>query len=263
MASRLQLREAMRLLVCVFLLGGCERDLVNELPDAALPDAPLDAAIYCPLHPSLPLAPGTHQLYLNTDGVSLTYGTSSSLANTTDLVPTTGADMPPFLMGQAGRDAFIAQIVSTTQNALAAYSIDIVTARPMTGAYYMVVLGGVPADIGSTNTAADFALPMACHPFPRDEVVLIYDHGSDPPYTPDVYAADLLNTVGALQGLGYTTAPADCMCIGNPGCGSLGLCTFGSNVPTSNLLNGTTLENCGYTPTEDEPALLAFTLGCR
>jgi len=258
LASPVLIGRAMRFaFVFVWLLAACERDLVHELPDA-----PADASDGCPA-PKQPLSGGQYLLYLNTEGVTLTKGNPDSATNTTDLISANSAVIPPFLNNQAGRDAFITSIATMAQDALAPYSIDVVTSRPVSRTYYMFVIGGDGAALaGCTGcySVTDFGCRQI---LPRNDVDLMFDLGTQNGPLP--YVNTMLSDLGSLAGLVASSDVGDCECRVDPGCTfTTTLCTFGSAAPTTNVTGGGgEAYNCGLTPTQDEPKIMAAALGCR
>ena len=270
-ASKLQRRRPMRTILLVGLLAtfGCHDNLV--LPDAGGADAiALDAAASCPAPPA-PLAPGRSKVYLNTEGVTLSkVGVSCSIddaqTNCTSLIAQDQTVVPPFLPGVATRQPYIDQIVTDAQGILAPYSIDIVTTRPATGSYQMVVLGGDAVSITGGCPGCSAISLFRCTPS-FNVVDLMFDGGTVLPQTEANYANTLVGDIGILSGLVASVEPGDCMCRFDTPCISdmavTTPCTFGSNEQTTVSTDGNgTPENCGRA-TEDEPALLEASLGCR
>jgi hypothetical protein len=255
----------MRYLVYLVMLVGCERDLVQELADAALIDAPTDAATHCSLTPAEPIAAGAHKIYLNTEGATLRTGCGDdATTNCTTLIQTDMTQVPAFLPGVAGRDTVIAQIVAGVEGVLAPYSVDIVTTRPATGPYQMIVLGGDPMAVTGGCTDCTATSVFSCQPL-GSVVDLVFDLGVTK--SVDQYAVQILEDIGILNGLVATNSDHDCVCRFDDMCSNFGandLCTFGTNVPTTMQTLGTppTPFNCGRA-TQDEPAILKTVLGCR
>lgn len=233
--------------VAVVLLVGCGDD------GGAVPvDAMVDAAGACPSK-SPPLAPGMHRVYLNFEGVTLTDAcASSSQGNCSNLVKTSPADIPPYMMGDPQRDQRIGFIVQTVQTAFAAYSLDIVTQRPTSGDYHMVVLGGDRVALGYPNTYG--VAPLACNGLTPNLVSLQFDVGQ----TGFPQASDIISDIAAFHGFGATDAANHCsnrfvsrdpqrVCVFG---------AFGTAVPTAATFN------CGRT-SQDESMLLQQALGCR
>jgi hypothetical protein len=246
--------------VFLLLLAACEHDLLKELPDAALPDAPgPDAALHCPTQTATPLPPGNHIVFLSTEGVTLIHASlNDATLNQTNLIQTTTVTVPPFLDGVPGRDAYIAQILQHARNILAPYSIDIVTTRPHTGDYHLFSLGGDPQTLLGTCTGCLSVTSSNCTAMPRS-VDLMFDVGYAGPTTD--YAYTFASDLGLILGLAGVDEHGDCMCRFASTCsGSLTTeCTFGTHATVTQMGSPNT---CGRT-TQDEPALLRDALGCR
>src|SRR5512142_1063573 len=127
----------MRSFLAAVLAAGCSSSH-HAAPDAA-PDADL---LHCPA-PVDPTAPGTHTVFVNFDGVTLTKGNcNDATTNCTSLVVQDQTVVPPWLDGNADRANDIAAIMTVARTAVAPYSIDLVTTRPASGDYKMIVVGG-------------------------------------------------------------------------------------------------------------------------
>jgi hypothetical protein len=140
-------------IVLVMACAGCGDDAAHpdalQLPDAAPADAPgPDAApdaptAACPNPSTDAGGGGTYTVYLNADGVTLTKSNcDNATTNCTHLIMQSQAVVPPFMNGAANRDSVIAEIAAHIEEVLLPYSIDVVTTRPASGPYYMIVLGG-------------------------------------------------------------------------------------------------------------------------
>lgn len=247
----------MRNLLVMLVLAGCQKDLVAELPDAAAPDATSVPATSCPT-PTQPLAAGRTKVFLSTEGVTLTKGcgaVDNAVMNCSTLIANDPTAFPAFLPGMAGRDAYIAQIVSMAQAQLAPYSIDIVTTRPTSGDYSMVVLGGdYTLSTGNDPRLLGLATNANCAIQSRG-VTLMFDKGTS---GVSRYAYYLLDDIGIQYGLAPVRVDRDCMCTFDPECVDADACVFGVDV----AVTASTEFACGRT-TQDEPALLKQALGCR
>ena len=244
-------------LLCL-LLSACGDDGATVAPDAPapMPDAPVNT-VHCPDPPANPTAPGRHIVYLNMEGVTLTKigNCSDSKTNCTNLIKDDMTTVPQFLPATAGRDDFIAEFLRLARVRLAPYSIELVTERPTSGDYYMVVVGGDSTTmIGAANVAS--IAPAVCTPDNPNLVDLIFDRhflGG-----PQGYATALLSDLGAMYGVLLTAMPGDCMCRQN-GCDFNGVCTFSPMIDLA-----PDAPDCGSGDrTQDEQAQLKRVLGCR
>ena len=255
-------------MLATLALTACEEDLLADLPDAAP-----DATTGCPT-PLEPLAVGTYKVYLNTEGVTVTKGNGcdNSRIDCSLIVVADNTMVPPFLPGNAGRRPFIDAIVAKAQAALAPYSIDIVTVRPTTGDYEMMVLGGDGATIAGCTGCGGVSPYAGCGRglSNRNHISFIFDFGMElmPDGSGDIeyYASNILSELGAVVDLVPTTVGDDCMCRFDAGCGNRApgtMCTFGTNVPTTTGLEPSGAPyNCNISP-QDEPAQLKKAFGCR
>ena len=194
-------------------------------------------------------------MFLNFDGVTLTKGNCNDApTNCVDYVTTDQTVVPPFLNGNADRAADIAAIVQVVNDALAPYSIEIVTSRPASGSYDMIVVGGDPSLVGGSAGLLGLA-PGNCTP--RTNLVSMeFDHGYTAPY---VYANLMLSDIAVFAGLSASTDPGDCMCRVAMGCAisPTKVCTFartGNVDPTV---------SCGRVSPQDEQAELDTAYECR
>lgn len=163
-----------------------------------------------------PILAHTHTLFLDFDGVTLGSGSDDATMNTSALVtgPTT---LPSYLGsdGSADRGSAIAAIAAEVEDILEPYQVTVVTARPASGTYMMVVTtdapssklqctdcpGDAPADCGAVDSPIAFnfgggsALPL---------------HG---------VTADTVAELGlTVLGIPTSAVPNDCMCFSDANC---------------------------------------------
>jgi hypothetical protein len=193
---------------------------------------PIDAAPAC--------ASG-RVLYLNFDGVTMTHAATDSTQNHVAWITNASAAVPPYHSGVAGRDAEILSIVDGVKSRLAMTPISVVTQRPASGPYVMMVFGGQrTADGGTVGTQYTYATSdHDCGDTVKNDVAWVSD-------IPDVtYAPDLV--IGALGwgvGLNGTNDPADCMCGWANACNSAaGACTISASIASTTSSGNTTCPN--------------------
>jgi hypothetical protein len=216
---------------------------------ATAPDAQVDAPTMCPPQTASPLPMGAHAVYLNFDGVTLTKCTpADSRANCTDQIKQDPSVIPPYMDGDPNRQVRIDFIVTTVQRALAPYSVDIVTTRPTSGDYFMVVLGGSATQLGFPGISGVAQLP--CDATNRNLVSLEFDNV----LLGIPQSGLVLSDIGLMIGMGLPTDANDCA---NRTEDWTSVCTYGA------MATAAAQNNCGRTPTQDEPALLAAAFGCR
>ena len=152
-------------------------------------------------------------VYLNFEGATLTKAALSDA--TLDKVSWIGAatvTVPAFHAASATRTTDISTITSMVQSQLAAFPFTVVTTRPTTGPYVMIVYGGDSATVKTQFAGAVNALD--CGDMVKSDVGWVQDAQAS---LQD--AADL--TIGAIgYGLGLTgtTDVNDCMCGWNVQC---------------------------------------------
>jgi hypothetical protein len=141
------MRSAWVMLLCVTACGddgAGPADASVDSPADATPDAP---GFDCATSPNT----GTHKVFLAVDGVTLTKGAASDATmNKTVLFQgaTQMATIAPWRSAAADRTAQIAAVVCGVRTSLARFDVSVVTTRPASGAYEMIVIGGQATDFG-------------------------------------------------------------------------------------------------------------------
>jgi len=253
------------LVVCV----GCGDDsampdglhLVDAAIDAATPDAPPDApGAACPNPATDAGGGGMYTLYINAEGVTLLKGNcDNARTNCTTLIVANQAVVPPFKQNDPNRQAFIDEIVQLVQSALLPYSVDVVTTRPASGDYNMIVLGGDCTLTGGTMPCQSFGVGvLPCSLANRDHISLDFDNTTVfPQGTPYLYANLILSDVGLFAAMSVSTTMGDCE-NRSGGLANDALCTFDRSATVSSM------GMCsGAGTTEDEQDLLKTAFGCR
>jgi hypothetical protein len=203
-----------------------------------------------------PACANGRKLYLNFDGVTITRAAmSDSTNNLARWLSNTSAAVPPWRQGSSTRDADIQVIVDGVTQRLAMTPIDVVTTRPVTGPYVMIVFGGANLNNGGTvGTPYSFATSYHdCNDVTKNDLGWV----SNMPGQNNSFISDIaVGAIGWGLGLDGTTDPAGCMCGWANGCSSAaGACTLSSSITTS-ITNGETVCTSG---TQNEVA--AFTTG--
>lgn len=204
----------MRALALCCLLAGCGVRIADAPgggggDDApAPPDAPgggsPDAAQVC--------ANG-RAVYLNFDGATLTAGAPSdaTLNRASWMSGITQGTAPAFKAGVAGRDQLIKDITGGVNAQLASLRLTVVTQRPATGPYVMIVIGGTAGAVGSRYGVAVNTLD--CGDAQKSDLAWITDTISTQRVVNSV-----LGAIGFGIGLTATTDPLDCMCAWDNNC---------------------------------------------
>jgi hypothetical protein len=171
-------------------------------------------------------------LYLNFAGVTLTQATASdSTQNRASWLTTTSSAVPPWHQGASQRANDITTIVNGVKSRLANTPIKVVTTRPTSGPYVMVVFGGErTGDGGTVGTIYSQATnEHDCGDVVKNDIGWVSDTVSVS------YAQDL--TIGAIGwgvGLNGTSSGDDCMCGWANNCDSNnGACTLATSIATT------------------------------
>jgi hypothetical protein len=236
------------ILVGLVACGGDEQHVSIDAPPR--PDAPPS----CP-PVAEPLAAGTFKLFLSFEGTPITFGDcDDSHTNCSSLVAAASTAVPSFLDGDAARASHISSITSMVQDALAPFSVDVVTTRPASGNYWMVSIGGASDAVTGTSGLV-LAAKDVCEATNKNSIAFVFEQEASLD-TPDrVYANTVAAAFGRLLGLVPTQSSRDCMCIGAT-CAQTQLCTWGTGtLPESG-------NSCNRT-TQNEQLLLMDAIGCR
>jgi hypothetical protein len=237
------------MLLFVLVAAGCSDDGGGSKIDAG---ARPDALPMCPPQ-SAPLAAGMHDLYLAFEGVTLTLGDcDDAQTNCSSLVAQASTPVPMFLASEGSRATRITTIKNMVQDALAPFSVDVVTTRPSAGDYRMVVVGGT-SDTITGVTGALFAAKPVCDAMNKNSIALVFEQ--DVETTDRAYANTIAGAFGSLAGLSEAQAGNDCMCLGTS-CVHASVCTWGTGVATKP-------GNSCSRMTQNEHLLLIDAVGCR
>lgn len=201
------------------LIAGCSPQVVDSqdprpdapMPDAAEPDAPADDAA-----PPIDGAPlprcASRTVYLNFDGQALQQGPSDATMNRASWMAIAAGTAPPYLNGNGNRNAVIQTIVDGVRTQLSQFPITVVTTRPITRSYVMIVFGGQMNQVGSRYTGA--VNQLDCDDQRPNDVAWISD-SVGPTQAVINYA---IGAIGFGLGLTATTDPTDCMCSWDNNC---------------------------------------------
>jgi len=201
----------------------------------------------------------THILYLNFEGVTLTYDQSANDAtmNKTFLIPSTPATrtVPPFMNNDAMRTSYITSIVTHLQGLLAPYDVELVQTRPASGGYMMIVFGGDSQSIVGRGPFGAYA-PFDCGNRLPNDIMLVFDPMANTPV--DAAGVILANfcmfDLGLAIGLSASTPAGDCLSRQT----SSMACTLSDMAPVDPAAY------CqGAAAQQDEPSAFAAALGCR
>jgi hypothetical protein len=157
--------------------------------------------------PPMAAACTARTLFLNFDGQALTRGApSDATQNVASWMNTGAATAPRYHDGDPGRDVEIQSITTGVRTLLAGFPVTVVTTRPASGQYVMIVLGGSADDVGSRFT--DAVTTLDCGDAAPSDVAWISDQVAPLQHVVN----DAVGAVGFGLGLTATTDPNDCMC---------------------------------------------------
>lgn len=165
--------------------------------DASLPDAPDPA----------PRCSNGRVVYLNFEGVTLTAAQASDATqNRASWMTISQGTAPRYKSGAADRDQQIASITAGVRQQLSAFPVTVVTQRPATGPYVMIVFGGSRDQVGSRFGGSVNTLD--CGDTAKSDVAWISD-GVNGTQRVVNFA---VGAVGFGLGLSATLDPLGCMC---------------------------------------------------
>lgn len=190
-------------------------------PDAVAHDAPrVDGAISPQLDAHVGQATAlTHTLYINTEGVAIAPGLDDAITNKSSVVAA-AQTLKPWLMTDAARLTKITNLVTEVQAILLPYDVAIVTTRPASGSYDMLVITdntsasvGLPAGAGGTT-------PATCNATPAVVSFLFGpSYSSSPDLTVRHTFATLAVAMFAIEaGIPGSNVAQDCMCYAGASC---------------------------------------------
>jgi hypothetical protein len=248
----------MKSFLLILVLCGCGDDSMTPRADAPnVVDGPIDApridappdAIATDGHCQGDGGMGTrHHIYLVFDGVMLMPGNDDSRTNHTSLVNATST-VPMFAATAANRQPFIDDIAANVRLMLNGYNVDVVTTRPASGDYTMIVFA-TATSVGLNPSIAAIG-PSNCGDTNADEVAIVVDMGITGGLSAVFYADLVMFDVGLTIGVGTNQLAGDCM---NDMGGGSGLCS---------LSNGVMVHmGCGQGGTQNEQEMFADAFGC-
>lgn len=223
--------------------GGSGGQLVDV--DAGSTGGPTTDAMPPPTTPSCT----SRTVYLNFEGQMLTQGPSDATQNQAGWMTIPSGTAPPYLSGNANRAAAIQTITDGVRMELSQFPITVVTTRPASGNYVMIVFGGQNTAVGSKYTGA--VNQLDCGDQRPNDVAWISDG-----VTPVQHVInDTIGAIGFGLGLTATSDPMDCMCGWANNCQSIDTapCTLGSPIARDT----TASQTCsGAAARQDEVATL-------
>jgi hypothetical protein len=175
--------------------------------------------------------PNSRKVYLEFNGITIARATPSDAVNNQASWISASATVPPWHQGSGTRTADIATIVAGVKSRLAATPIEVVTTRPATGPYVMIVFGGDNTNNGGTvgTIYGGATNEHDCGDLVKSDLGWVSDGPSVS------YAQDLaIGAIGWGLGLNGTNEPTDCMCAWANNCSSAsGACTLSASIATT------------------------------
>lgn len=241
------------LLVSLLALGACHAELSNVSSNAGT-DAggggggdsgggSVDAAVGI----DAPACANGRVVYLNFTGQALSQAaTSDATQNRASWMQIQNGVAPIYRSGNANRLADITAITDGVRAQLSQFPVTVVTQRPATGPYVMIVFGGTAQQVGSRFGGAVNTLD--CGDNAKSDVAWIGDNVS-----PNQRVINF--TIGAIGfglGLTATSDPLDCMCGWDNQCTSNNnqACKLSGPIARDPAAN----QRCAGLTTQDEPA---------
>jgi hypothetical protein len=242
--------------VMTWVVSACGAQVIdsrNHAPDAAPADAADNDAEAPDSDAALPTDASTlprctsRSVFLNFDGQALQQGPSDATINRASWMQIAAGTAPPYLNGNGNRNAAIQAIVNGVRAQLAQFPITVVTTRPISRAYVMIVFGGQMNQVGSRYSGAVNTLD--CEDVHPNDVAWISDSVA-PTQLVINYA---IGAIGFGLGLTATTDPSDCMCSWDNGCqpNASAPCRLGAPIARDQNAN----QRCATaSPSQDEVA---------
>jgi len=194
-------------------VGGNGVDASNgNDPDAsALPE--VDAPTVVPPDAATATCANGRVVFLSFEGEALTKAAvSDAKTNQASWMQIASGAAPAYHAASATRATEIQDVVDGVRGRLASFPIEVVTTRPASGDYVMVVFGGERAAVGSRFGAA--VQELDCGDLTRNDVAWVAD--SVAPNRAIVNT--VIGAIGFGLGLTATTTPTDCMCAWDNDC---------------------------------------------
>jgi hypothetical protein len=146
-------------------------------------------------------------VYLNFEGQALTRGSpSDATLNRASWMNTATGAAPRYKSGAANRDQLVKDVTDGVRAQLSSFPVTVVTQRPATGPYVMIVFGGTASQVGSNFGGA--VNQLDCGDVNKSDLAWISD-GVSPTQRVVNFA---VGAIGFGLGLTATTDPLDCMC---------------------------------------------------
>lgn len=186
-------------------------------------------------------------VYLNFTGQALTAAaTSDATQNRASWMQIQNGAAPIYRSGNANRLTDITAITDGVRLQLMQFPVTVVTTRPATGPYVMIVFGGTAQQVGSRFGGA--VTTLDCGDTAKSDVAWVADS-----VTPNQRVINFaIGAIGFGLGLTATTDPLDCMCGWDNQCAANNnlACKLGGPITRDPAAN----QRCPGLTTQDEPA---------
>jgi hypothetical protein len=151
--------------------------------------------------------PPPHVVYVHFDGLFVMSGSRDLPLQDVSALLTAPFEPPPFMDGDPGRDAAIADLLAGARAILAPYDVELVTERPASGVYDMVVVGGQSIDAPGLDPDLDGAFDQRCDDTGAN-IILVFERATDV----DDYVSILVGGIGGANRVPLSDLAGDCMC---------------------------------------------------
>jgi hypothetical protein len=186
------------------------------------------------------VCPNGRAVYLHFEGQALTKAASSDATqNYASWMDGDSGTAPRYRDNAMKRDEEIAAIVAGVRAQFATFPIAVVTERPASAPYVMVVFGGDAEDVQSAyNTATN---TLDCGDVNKNDVAWIADRGAATQRVVNL----TIGAIGYGLGLTGTTDPKDCMCGWDSACDAdnTTACTLSAQIERDPKCDGVTTQN--------------------
>jgi hypothetical protein len=196
-------------LAMALLCSACGAQISDGTSASAGPDAdPGGGGPEIDAGPGDAAAPGctSRSVYLSFEGETLVRGRSDATTNRAEWMTIDQGTAPRYLAAHPGRAAIIEAIVDGVRRQLAQFPISVVTTRPTSGEYVMVVFGGRASHVGSDFGGA--VNQLDCDDSRPNDVAWV----SDLLAPTQLVINATIGAIGFGVGLTATSNVSDCMC---------------------------------------------------
>jgi hypothetical protein len=225
----------MRRAAIVAIAGACSGAHLADPRDGHRPDAASSATGDAPNDTAA--CTSARVVYLDFDGVTLTRGPSDATTNTAVWLGVAQATIPAYLASAPSRAQMIHDVTANVTATLSSIPATVVTTRPASGSYVMIVFGGTPQTVNVPYI--DAVAHLDCGDADPNDVGLVFDNVS--PLTAQKVADYAVGAIAFGLGLTGTHAPDDCLCGWANGCQqNATACTLSSSIGADLRCNGQT-----------------------